>query len=55
MKKWLISLLLESIFDALLRALEKLARKSSNTLDDQLVSLINENRADIIKQIKAEL
>ena len=55
MKKWLIGLLLETIFDALLNALVKLAVKSSNNLDDQLVILLNENRTDIIKQIKAEL
>ena len=55
MKKWIIRWLIEQIYDALLDALARLARKSSSKVDDALVQLLKANRGDIIRQIKADL
>jgi len=55
MKKMLISLVLDSVFDALMRTLKKLARRSDNNLDDYLLRIIRSHRGDIIQGIKDEL
>ncbi len=55
MKKFLISWILPTVFDALLNALTGLAKKSDNTVDDALVSSLNENKDKILTEIKASL
>ena len=55
MKKFLINLVLESVFDALLRSLQKLSRRSDNKLDDDLLRIIRSHRGQIIQGIKDEI
>ena len=55
MKKFLIGLVLDSVFDALIKALQKLAQRSDSKVDDKLVKVIaNEQdsiKADILRKL----
>ena len=55
MKKFLINMLLETVFDMLIMALTKQAKKSSSTVDDQVVEIIADNRDSLIADIKKAL
>lgn len=55
MKKFLIGLVIETIFDMLILALTKQAKKSSSTVDDQVVEIIADNRDSLIADIKKAL
>ena len=55
MKKFLIGLVLDSIFDALIKALQKAAMRSSSDIDDKLVAVIaaeqDEIKAEILRKL----
>ena len=55
MKKFIIGLVLDSVFDALIKALQKLAMQSSSKVDDKLVKVIakeqDSSKADILRKI----
>ena len=51
MKKFLIGLVLDSVFNALIAALQKAAMRSSSKVDDKLVEVIAAEQ----DEIKAEL
>ena len=55
MKRMIIRWLMDQIFDILVQALARLAAKTSSGVDDQLIGLLEDNRADIIAQIKRDL
>lgn len=55
MKKFIITWLLPSIYDALLSALTGLARRSDNTVDDAIITALIENKDKILDEIKASL
>ncbi len=55
MKKFLIGLLIEAVFDALLKSLNKLAHRSNSKLDDKIVNLIKRERPQIIKELLSSL
>ena len=55
MKKFLIGLVIEAVFDALLKTLSKMANRSNSKVDDKIVSLIKKERPDIIKELLANV
>ena len=55
MKKFLIGLLIEAVFDALIKSLSKMAHKSNSKVDDKVVRLIKKERSDIIKELLANV
>lgn len=52
MKKFFVGLVIDAVFDALIKSLRTLARKSSSKVDDKLVDVIVASRADLISEIK---
>ena len=52
MKAFLISWLAEMMFDEFIKALSKIARKSSSKVDDKMVRLLKSNRAELIRELK---
>lgn len=55
MKKILIKWLLPVVIDLVIDVLEKLALKSDNAIDDRLVNVIRDNKANIISEIENKL
>ncbi len=45
MKKFIAGLLIEAIFDALIKSLSKLANRSNSKVDDKVVGLIKKERS----------
>lgn len=54
-KKFIINMALEQVFDALIEALDIIARKSSSKVDDKMVSALRAERGLIITEIKRKL
>ena len=55
MKKFIIGLVLETVFDLLLATLQKAAMRSSSNVDDKIVATLAEERDQIIADIKRQL
>ncbi len=55
MKKFLIGLVLDSVFNALLAALQKAAMRSSSDVDDKLVTVLANEQDDIKAEILRKL
>ncbi len=55
LKKLLISLFLDSVFDALLNALKIAAGKTSSSVDDKMVGTLRAEKSQIIEDIKRML
>lgn len=51
MKKLFIKLFISSTYDFLIIALERMASKTDNDIDDQMVGMIKTNRKAIIREI----
>jgi len=54
MKQFLINMLIGSIMDMLIMALAELSRRSDNTVDDDAVRVVSENRDQIVNLIRAK-
>ena len=54
-KKMLMNWLMPMLLDTLTSALQSLAMKTSNTVDDKLVATVIAERENIIAEIKASL
>ena len=50
-----IKMVLDSVIDMMMLALKRLARKSSSKVEDELVTVLRENRGEIIRDIKSRL
>ena len=55
MKAFIIKYVLPMVFDAIIEALYKLAKKSSNSIDDQIVHAIEENKLVIIAEVNSRV
>lgn len=55
MKKFLIGLVLDSVFNALIGALQKAAMRSSSDVDDKLVQVIANEQDEIKAEIMRKL
>ncbi len=55
MKKFLVGLLLDSIFNALIGALQKAAMRSSSKIDDKIVEIIANEQDEIKAEILRKL
>ena len=54
MKQFLINMLISSIMDMIIMALAELSRRSDNTVDDQAVKVISDNRDQIETMIRSK-
>ena len=54
-KAFIINMVLDAVFDELLKVLKKFSHRSSSKIDDKLVALITRERSNIVKEIKAQL
>ena len=52
MKKFLMNMVIDIAFDAIVKSLSKLAQKSSTKLDNKMVALVRSSKAEIIADIK---
>ena len=52
MKRFLINFVAEMVFDEIINALSKIARKSSSKVDDKMIVVLKANRAELIREIK---
>lgn len=55
MKSFFIKMIIDAAFDAIISALETQAKKSTNTIDDDLVDTLRDNKAGIINEVKRKL
>ncbi len=55
MKKFIIGMVLESVFDMLVLSLGKIAMRSTSSIDNEMVGVIADNRDEIIADIKRRL
>ncbi len=55
MKKMIIGWLIDNAFDLIVIELQKLAGKTSTSVDDEMVRVIKSNRGEIIRGIKSSL
>lgn len=55
MKKFLINMLIDTVFDFLILALQKMAMRSGNSVDDKMVQVFADNRDEVIAEIKRQL
>ena len=55
MRKFLINWLLPTIYDALIKALIALSKKSDSKVDDIAVEAIASNREEILEELKKNL
>jgi len=54
-KRLFINWVLPGIYDALIQALMDLSRKSDNTVDDEVMNVMHDNRDRILDEIKSNL
>ena len=54
-KRFLINMAIDMAFDEIIKALQKIAQKSSSNVDNKMVKVIKDSKPDIINQVKASL
>lgn len=54
-QKYLLSMVIDVAFDQIAKALKRQARKTDNTVDDDMVHTFRKNRAEILGDIKSRL
>jgi hypothetical protein len=52
---FLLKILLPALFDALIAALDVMAKNTSTTVDDDLVATVRANRDELIQEIYKQL
>ena len=55
MKKFMLNMVLDYAFDEIIKALQKIAQKSSSNIDNKMVKVIRDSKPEIINQVKAAL
>ena len=55
MKKFMIKMVLDAVFDKMIEALKRQSQRSSSSIDNKMVELFEENRAEIVRDIKSRL
>ena len=55
MKNFMIKMVLDAVFDKTIESLKRHAQRSSSDIDNKVVELFVENRAEIIRDIKTRL
>ncbi len=55
MKKFLLNMVLDYAFEEIVKSLRKLAQRSSTRMDNKMITLIEESKGEIIRDVKSRL
>jgi len=55
MKKFFLNMVLDYAFDEIIKSLQKFAQRSSSKIDNKMVTVIVDSKADIIADVKSRL